>query len=133
MVTVVQIRGIDIKVGDVVQARPDELLGWFLVAKVASLPNGMITVTDADEVNGFLIAPLDILGLQIMSPLPGASHPPAPGSGPTSAAEQFGEEQDAAAAVAKAEVEAEAIRAAEEAAAGGAEDEPEPAKSGLFS
>lgn len=126
MVEVVTIRGIDVKIGDIVQARPEELLGWFVVAKVASLPSGMITITDAEDVNGFLVEPLGLVGLQVLAPLVGASHPPAPGSGPTSASEQYGEEQDAAAA--KAAVE-EAEQAAEAAAKPQAEVAP---ASGLF-
>ena len=97
MIEVVQIRGIDVKVGDVVHARPDEMLGWFLVDKVAALPNGMIAVTDESEINGFLAEPLGIVGLQIMVPLAGASHPPAPGHGPASASDQAKEAAEAAA------------------------------------
>ncbi len=129
MVEVVTIRGIDVKVGDVVHARPEEMLGWFLVSKVASLPNGMITVTDEGEINGFLIEPLGIVGLQIMVPLVGASHAPAVGSGPTSASQQYGEAQDAADVVAKEEAAAKAV----EDAATKEEQIEHAEKSGLFS
>ena len=111
MIEVVQIRGIDVKVGDVVHARPDEMLGWFLVDKVAALPNGMIAVTDESEINGFLAEPLGIVGLQIMVPLVGASHPPAPGHGPASASDQAKEAAEAADAEAAAQEAQEAQQA----------------------
>ena len=111
MIEVVQIRGIDVKVGDVVHARPDEMLGWFLVDKVAALPNGMIAVTDESEINGFLAEPLGIVGLQIMVPLVGASHPPAPGHGPASAYDQAKEAAEAADAEAAAQQAQEAQQA----------------------
>ncbi len=126
-IEVVHIRGIDVKVGDVVHARADEVLGWFVAAKVASLPNGMISITDAEEINGFLAEPLGIVGLQVMRPLTGASHPPASGSGPTSMSQQFDESVVQAEADA---VEAAAVAAAEQAVEdAAAADAP---KSGLF-
>ncbi len=126
-VEIVKIRGNDIQIGDIVHARPDEVEGWFEVAKVAALPSGMISVVDADETMGFLVERLGIVGLQVMMPLSTASHAPGPGDGPPTIAEVAESDRQAA------EVLAEAEAAAAEAEAAAAPPEEEKPKSGLFS
>lgn len=130
-VEVVRIRGIDVKVGDVVHARHTEVTGWFVAAKVELLPSGMITVTDEADINGFLAEPLGLVGLQIMHPIAGASHAPKEGDGPDKVGTQL--EARRLAAEAKNEVEDAAAEAEAEAAeAAGLAEEAESPQSDLF-
>ncbi|MEE9415073.1 MAG: hypothetical protein V3V01_07305 [Acidimicrobiales bacterium] len=130
-VEVLQIRGIDVKLGDVVHARATELSGWFVVAKVEVLPSGMITITDEAEIGGFLAEPLGLVGLQIMQPIVGESQPPKEGDGPPKVGTQLEERRVAAEAQREVDDAAAAAKSVADEAAATAEEQTAPA-SGLF-
>ncbi|MEO5843148.1 MAG: hypothetical protein ABIQ73_17425 [Acidimicrobiales bacterium] len=73
-ITVVEIRAGEVLVGDVINRRGDIREGWMEVARADVMGDGQILISDIAEKTAFLSQPLDILWLQIVSPLAGNSH-----------------------------------------------------------
>lgn len=73
-VSIVEVRGQEVLIGDVINKRGHVSGGWFEVARVDPMPDGQILIADEGEKVAFLMAPLDIVWLQIVSPLVGNSH-----------------------------------------------------------
>ena len=73
-ITVVEIRAGEVLVGDVINRRGHIREGWIEVARVDQMHDGQILIADVGEKSTFLSQPLDILWLQIVSPLTGNSH-----------------------------------------------------------
>ena len=73
-VTIVEIRGEEVLLGDVINKRGHVSAGWFEVARSERMPDGQILIADEGERVAFLMQPLDIVWLQIVSPLVGNSH-----------------------------------------------------------
>jgi hypothetical protein len=71
---VVQVRGEDVQVGDVVNRSGAVREGWIEVATVERLPDGRVNIADATYQKSFTSGPLDIVWLQIVHPLQGNSH-----------------------------------------------------------
>ncbi|HEV8297190.1 MAG TPA: hypothetical protein VGQ20_07835 [Acidimicrobiales bacterium] len=73
-VEVVQIRGQDVQVGDVVNKTGAVREGWLEVVSVEQLPDGRVNIADATYQMSFTSGPLDIVWLQIVHSLHGNSH-----------------------------------------------------------
>ena len=73
-ITVVEIRAGEVLVGDVINRRGHIREGWMEVGRADQMQDGQILIADAGEKTTFLSQPLDILWLQIVSPLSGNSH-----------------------------------------------------------
>lgn len=73
-ITVVEIRAGEVLVGDVINRRGHIREGWMEVARADVMGDGQILIADLAEKTAFLSQPLDILWLQIVSPLSGNSH-----------------------------------------------------------
>jgi hypothetical protein len=73
-ITVVEIRAGEVLVGDVINRRGHIREGWMEVARAEQMQDGQILISDVGETSTFLTQPLDILWLQIVSPLTGNSH-----------------------------------------------------------
>jgi len=73
-ITIVQVRAGDLMAGDIINRRGHISEGWFEVAKVEEMPSGEMLVTDERETQAFLMRPLDIVWVQIVSLLEGNSH-----------------------------------------------------------
>jgi hypothetical protein len=73
-ITVVEIRAGEVLVGDVINRRGHIREGWMEVARAEVMADGQILIADVGETATFLSRPLDILWLQIVSPLSGNSH-----------------------------------------------------------
>ena len=73
-VTVVEIRAGEVLIGDVINRRGHIREGWMEVGRADRMHDGQILIADVDEKVTFLSQPLDILWLQIVSPLSGNSH-----------------------------------------------------------
>jgi hypothetical protein len=78
-ITVVEIRAEEVLVGDVINRRGHIREGWMEVGRAEKMPDGSILIADELEKVTFLSKPLDILWLQIVSPLSGNSHFAVPG------------------------------------------------------
>jgi hypothetical protein len=73
-ITVVEIRAGEVLVGDVINRRGHIREGWMEVGRAEVMHDGQILIADVGEKTTFLSHPLDILWLQIVSPLSGNSH-----------------------------------------------------------
>jgi hypothetical protein len=73
-ITVVEIRAGEVLVGDVINRRGHIREGWIEVARADQMQDGQILIADVGDKSTFLSQPLDILWLQIVSPLSGNSH-----------------------------------------------------------
>jgi hypothetical protein len=78
-INVVEIRAGEVLVGDVINRRGHIREGWMEVGRVEQMQDGQILIADIGEKSTFLSQPLDILWLQIVSPLTGNSHFALPG------------------------------------------------------
>ena len=79
-ITVVEIRAGEVLVGDVINRRGNIRDGWMEVGRAEQMKDGQILIADVGEKSTFLSQPLDILWLQIVSPLNGNSHFALPGT-----------------------------------------------------
>ena len=73
-ISVVEIRAGEVLVGDVINRRGHIREGWMEVGRAEQMQDGQILIADISEKSTFLSQPLDILWLQIVSPLTGNSH-----------------------------------------------------------
>ena len=73
-VTIVQVRAGEIQSGDVVNRRGPERTGWIEVDQVEKLPNGDLVVHDDDGSDSFTAKTLDVVWLQVLTPLKYNSH-----------------------------------------------------------
>ena len=74
-VTIVQVRASEIQSGDVVNRRGPERTGWIEVARVERLPNGSLVVHDDHSgEDSFTAEALDVIWLQVLTPLKYNSH-----------------------------------------------------------
>ena len=78
-ISVVEIRAGEVLVGDVINRRGHIREGWMEVGRAEQMQDGQILIADISEKSTFLSQPLDILWLQIVSPLTGNSHFALPG------------------------------------------------------
>jgi hypothetical protein len=78
-ISVVEIRAGEVLVGDVINRRGHIREGWMEVGRTEQMQDGQILIADIGEKTTFLSQPLDILWLQIVSPLTGNSHFALPG------------------------------------------------------
>ena len=73
-ISVVEIRAGEVLVGDVINRRGHIREGWMEVGRTEQMQDGQILIADIGDKTTFLSQPLDILWLQIVSPLTGNSH-----------------------------------------------------------
>lgn len=68
------IRAADITGGDVVNRRGPERTGWIEVRELESLPSGDLVVHDEAGADSFTAHPLEVVWLQVLTPLKHNSH-----------------------------------------------------------
>ena len=73
-ISVVEIRAGEVLVGDVINRRGHIREVWMEVGRTEQMQDGQILIADIGDKTTFLSQPLDILWLQIVSPLTGNSH-----------------------------------------------------------
>ncbi len=78
IVQVARIRAVDAMEGDIVNRDPDSTRGWFLLVNVDRLHDGSINLSDGGVENSFSVAPLEIIGVQLLKVADVPEQPPVP-------------------------------------------------------
>jgi hypothetical protein len=73
-ISIVQVRASDVQSGDIVNRRGPDRTGWIEVTDLETLPNGDLVVHDEDGTDSFTAQALDVLWLQVLTPLKYNSH-----------------------------------------------------------
>lgn len=71
---IVLVRAADISSGDIVNRRGPERTGWIEVSEVERLSSGDLVVHDESGTDSFTAKALDVLWLQVLTPLKHNSH-----------------------------------------------------------
>ena len=64
IVQVAKVRLMDLEVGDVINAEPDALKGWFTVEDIRRLPSGELNATGAGTRHSVMGSDHDMVGVQ---------------------------------------------------------------------
>jgi hypothetical protein len=80
-VEVVEIRAVDVQIGDIVNKAGNQREGWIEVAAVEPLPDGRVNIVDESYQQSFTSHVFDLIWLQVARPFIGHSHLAMPQNG----------------------------------------------------